>query len=1142
MLPTANLTDDLKADARSLRLWARKNVAEGEHLLLVVDQFEELFTLCRDVEERGAFIDNLLTAAGTLSHSEGEGRSGGERPITIVVTLRADFYHLCAQHEGLREALECHQAYIGPMDPQELRRAIEAPAKESGWEFEPGLAGLFLADVGADGATLPEPGALPLLSHALLETWRRRRGSTLTLGGYAEAGGVRGAIARTAERVYQGMDATGQVITRRIFLRLTELGEGTQDTRRRAALEELFSSAEERPEVESVLRTLADARLVTTRKESVDVALEALIREWPTLREWLEQDREGLRVHRHLTEAALEWERLEREPGELYRGARLTQAREWAQVDEAEMSAGEREFLTASQEALESAEGEEEAVRQRELEQANRLADEQRKRADEQERAAQRMRTRNRIITIIGILAIAVATVAAFFWYEAQQQTRIARAGELSALAITQLDPQLALGLLLAVEAFKIVDTPQTRQALLSARQHDPSLAWFLRGHTDRVFSVAWSGDGRLASASADNTVIVWDPSISLGADLESRQPTQTLRGHLDWVNGVAWSGDGRLASASRDNTVIVWDLESGLPAQTLQGHTDWVNGVAWSGDGRLASASMDDTVIVWDLESGLPAQTLEGHTSWVNGVAWSGDGRLASASKDKTIIVWDLDSVLPCQSLHGHTLTVESVAWSGEGRLASASTDITIIIWDLDSGLHVQSLQGYTRSVESVAWSRDGRLTSASLDNTVIMWDLKSGQPVQSLHRHTHGVASMSWSGDGRLASASGDNTVIVWDLENGLPAQTLQGHTDWVNGVAWSGDGRLASASRDDTVIVWDLESGLPAQTLEGHTSWVNGVAWSGDGRLASASADNTVIVWDLVSGQSTQILQGHTRWIQSVAWSADGRLASASSDDTVILWDLESGQPAQTLQGHTDQVLSIAWSGESRLASASEDNTVIVWDLESGQPAQTLQGHTDQVLSIAWSGESRLASASEDNTIIVWDLESGQPAQTLRRHTDVVTDVAWSWDGRLASASLDNTVIVWETRPEVLIAQNCSRALRNLTQEEWTQYIAWREYERTCPQWPGGKGIRSLRPLGWIKDNLLNKKIIADNIKPSNISMAFLFGTLLGRLRAKLRKTLKEVQNVSTLEEECNEKEYHDRDGHRLSHAYRMCHRTP
>src|SRR4030095_12518137 len=227
-----------------------------------------------DQFEREAFIDNLLT---TLSQSN--------NTFTVVLTLRADFYAHLAQYPELREAVAKHQEYIGPMTMDELRRAIEEPAKYGRWEFEPGLVDLILRDVG------DEPGALPLLSHALLETWKRRAGHTLTLKGYADAGGVHGAIAHTAESIYQNLSPEEQETARDIFLRLTELGEGTEDTRRRASFEELMSDTEDRDEVRNVLNRLAEARLLTLGEDMVEVAHEALIREWPTLREWLNQDR-----------------------------------------------------------------------------------------------------------------------------------------------------------------------------------------------------------------------------------------------------------------------------------------------------------------------------------------------------------------------------------------------------------------------------------------------------------------------------------------------------------------------------------------------------------------------------------------------------------------------------------------------------------------------------------------------------------------------------------------------------------------------------------------------------------------------------------------------------------------------------------
>ncbi len=331
---TSTLMDDLARDPRSLHLYARKLLERsgGGGLLLVVDQFEETFTLCKDPGERRAFIENLLAAA----------EAGGA--LRIILTLRADFYHHCAEYDGLRLALEKHQAYIGAMTPDELREAITAPARAAGWDFQPGLVDLLAADVGQ------EPGALPLLSHALLETWMRRRGRLLTLEGYAAAGGVRKAIAQTAESVYGRLSPAEKTIARGIFLRLTELGEGTQDTRRRVRLDELAAGTDSA--LETVLKTLADARLVITAQDSAEVAHEALIREWPTLRCWLDEDRESLRLHRRLSENAREWDKNERDPAELYRGARLAQVQEWAKRNAAQLNPLEADFLQASRDLL----------------------------------------------------------------------------------------------------------------------------------------------------------------------------------------------------------------------------------------------------------------------------------------------------------------------------------------------------------------------------------------------------------------------------------------------------------------------------------------------------------------------------------------------------------------------------------------------------------------------------------------------------------------------------------------------------------------------------------------------------------------------------------------------------------------------
>lgn len=326
---TSALMDDMKKDSRSLRLFVKKAFGEMKFLLLV-DQFEETFTLCKDINERKAFIENLLALGCDGSSAR------------VVITLRADFYHYCAEYKGLRQALQIHQAYIGAMTVDEMRHAITKPAENNGWDFQSGLVELIRQDVGT------EPGALPLLSHALLEMWKRRQGNMLTLQGYHEAGGVKKAIAQTAESVYEMLTFDEQTIARRIFLRLTELGEGTQDTRRRVRMHELVQ-IKEQESLTKVLKTLTDARLVTTEQDSVEVAHEALIREWGTLRRWLEEDRDGLRIHRRLTANAEEWARRKRESSELYRGARLKQVQNWMKEHSDSLSPLEKDFLKASQ-------------------------------------------------------------------------------------------------------------------------------------------------------------------------------------------------------------------------------------------------------------------------------------------------------------------------------------------------------------------------------------------------------------------------------------------------------------------------------------------------------------------------------------------------------------------------------------------------------------------------------------------------------------------------------------------------------------------------------------------------------------------------------------------------------------------------
>ncbi|MBD2727991.1 ribosome assembly protein 4 [Nostoc sp. FACHB-892] len=376
-------------------------------------------------------------------------------------------------------------------------------------------------------------------------------------------------------------------------------------------------------------------------------------------------------------------------------------------------------------------------------------------------------------------------------------------------------------------------------------------------------------------------------------------QELNTLEGHNSSVSSVVFSSDGqRLASASVDNTIKLWDVASGKAVQTLTGHSSAVISVVFSPDGqRLASASADNTIKLWDVASGKAVQTLTGHSSAVYSVVFSPDGqRLASASADNTIKLWDVASGKAVQTLTGHSSWVYSVVFSPNGqRLASASVDNTIKLWDVATGKAVQTLTGHSNTVISVVFSPDGqRLASASADNTIKLWDVASGKAVQTLTGHSSWVYSVVFSPDGqRLASASYDNTIKLWDVASGKAVQTLTGHSSSVYSVVFSPDGqRLASASYDNTIKLWDVATGKAVQTLTGHSSSVYSVVFSPDGqRLASASADNTIKLWHVATGKAVQTLTGHSSPVISVVFSPDEqRLASASADKTIIIWNLD------------------------------------------------------------------------------------------------------------------------------------------------------------------------------------------------------------------------------------------------------------
>jgi WD40 repeat protein len=923
---TATLIDDLARDPRSLHLTVRKILsrtpsavataenreARGSRLLLVVDQFEELFTLCRSEAERKAFVDNLLYAGGASSPVDiGEGWEGGDGPTLVVIALRADFYAHCAQFDQLREALAKHQAFIGAMNADELRQAIEEPAKHADWEFEPGLVDLLLRDAG-DG-----PGALPLLSHALLETWRRRRQRTLTLEGYAESGGVHGAIARTAETVFnQRLTPKQQSIARNLFLRLTELGEGTQDTRRRAALSELILRPEDRPSVEAVLKTLADARLITTEQETVEVAHEALIREWPTLRSWLDTDREGLRIHRQLTEDAHEWAMLQRDEGALYRGARLAAASEWAKEHAGELNTLERDFLEASR-----------GLQVSELE-------------AERKRSAQ-LRRRAIYLGVALVFAMLMAVVAGFLGWQANRN-----AIEADQQRQTALDQQAKAEQQRQIAEAQKLEKEQQQQIAL-ARQ----LAAQAAVERDRSGN-SWQIAGLLVAESLRRDPAIPETVALAYRILESTAHLLAWAEHDVPVHTVEFSPDGHWVASGNGvdwGELRVWDAATGQEAfrARLQ---DAVSHIAFSMDSKRITVNGFDKVRIWDIDAGRELASIQGAAE----VIFTTDGRYLVANKMReslpTIQIQDASTG---NVYYEWVLSKPSYDYTMElgrdGRLIAVADNNNheLFVFDIAHKRTIMDLE-LEASVADMAISSDGQWVSVASDNgTVVIWDVITQNKVKVFETS---ATRITFSRDSRWLASVGDTgetanpagVVSVWSTKDWSKIAELK-HENLVNVIAFSPDSQwlvtaedcpMASISCQAFARVWEAGTDHELARME-HRGTVNAVAIAPNAaRIATGSEDGMARVWEIIKGRSATRRQ-HEGIVYTAAYSPDGKsIASGGNDNQAMIWNATSGQGIAPLF-HDNWVRALEFSPDSNyLVTGSDDNLLHLWDNQSKQ----------------------------------------------------------------------------------------------------------------------------------------------------------------------------------------------------------------
>lgn len=1030
-------------------------IAPDENVLVVVDQFEELFRYAQSAEDAAAAFVSLLLQA--TAHAD--------LRLYVVLTMRSDFLGDCAAFKELPERINRGLYLVPRMTRDQLEAAIVGPVKVARANIEPRLVNRLLNDVGDD------PDQLPVLAHALMLTYGFWAGEgapqqPIDERHYRATGGLARAIDAHAERIYASLTPRQQTVADKLFAAITELGSDNRGIRRPLALGELRDvcaavDADVRAVVEAYrARTCSFVRpsheLPLGDHSVIDISHEALMRGWARLVRSLAEEVEAQHTYVRLSDAA---ELFATEKGALLVDPALTLNLTWRDAFAPTAAWAKRyggNFSLAMGFLDRSAA---ERTRQREA----------RRRA-----SRRRWVVAGSVMTVLVFLT--VASIVSFFGAQrARAQALIAQSNYLARDANAAIEAGNATkGMLLAREALPLdlgrPDRPFVLAAAL-ALENGLNNTHELHVLTTGVPAlwVTYSPNGkRIAVIMGDRSARVYDAA--------SDTLLATLRGHTNTLTCVAYSPDGaRIVTSSWDTTARIWDAATGKVSRVLRGHKDSVNNAVFSPDGRyVLTASSDRTSRIWRADTGALVRTLRGHSGALSDAEFSPDGsRFVTASSDKTARIWDTARGAMIRILRGHSSDVNTAVFSRDGsRIVTASYDHTAILWDAKRGAMLQTLRGSTFALTNATLSPDGNaVVTGSFDGTVRVWNVATGILITIFGGHaTPAIANYAPDGT-KIITASTDGTIRTWPAS--LPYQRLvyAGHRDTTLKAAFSPDGqRIASGSgsRDSSARVWNARTGVTLLDLRGQRGGINTLDFSPDGRrLVTPAGDGTIRIWDALTGRVLVRMRSQGL-VWFAAFSPDGkRIASGGVDKILHVWDASTGKELAALHGHADTlfrgnfspdgtkfvttssdtriwdlarkkatvlrtdsqtfVATFVDGGSAVMTGSYLDGSVRFWNAASGAPLRIL--HPVPVFlrdaKSSPDGKTLAVIRADERVVRLFDRATGAPLAVLRGHLDGLKSVNFSPDGRrVVTTSIDKTVRVWDLPPR----RDCGQILED------------------------------------------------------------------------------------------------------------------